>query len=105
MPAPACGPSWETAMTDEQMDARLQAAGSAWRATTDRPSTPMPSEPVRVQPPAPPRRHRHTAWLVSAALVAAALIAGGSFLIVRTTGTDDHRVGAESAALKGTVWR
>jgi len=91
-------------MTDEQMDARLRAAGAAWRAATD--EAPHTAEPLPVTPPARARRPQRTAWLASAAVVAAALVAGGAFVLGRVSGGDGHRGAAtESAALQGRVWR
>lgn len=96
-------------MTDEQMIARLRSAGEAWRIATD----PAPDEIASVEPAeltaAPgsrPRRHR-TGLLASAAIVVAALVAGGSVLIANLTG-NDNRGGADTETavpLVGTVWR
>src|SRR4051794_25466426 len=116
-------------MTDEQMDARLRAAGEAWRTANDRPTampavdtaiptvdTAMPAvdtanaavDPATLLAPAAtrsPRRHR-AALLASAAVVATALVAGGAFLLGRTS-DDKHRVTNtdDAATLQGTTWR
>src|SRR3954468_2931619 len=99
-------------MTEEQMDARLRAAGDAWRTANDRPAaipTAIPTlEPAGLVPPAPARRPRRhvTALLASAAVVATALVAGGAILLGHTS-DDKHRVTNtdEAATLRGTTWR
>ena len=99
-------------MTDDDMDARLRTAGAAWRTTTDdaHPVSPeplSPAETLQLGRPARERRHR-TAWLASAAAVAAVLVAGGGFLVGRLAdGDGDHghrTTAAERAALQNTVW-
>ena len=105
-------------MTDDDMDARLRAAGTAWRSRTDDArtddartddartddATPFATEaPVTVKALSPEealefgrpvRRRRQRlqhrgAWLASAAAVAAVLVAGGGFALGRLGG-DDH---------------
>src|SRR4051794_5048854 len=112
-------------MTDEEMDARLRTAGTAWRTRTDEPNraTDEPNratdEPaaVIVEPlsteealqfgrPARDRGRHRTAWLASAAAVAAVLVAGGGFLLGRAGDDRGHRTtGAASAALENTTWQ
>lgn len=95
-------------MTDEQMDARLHRAGEAWRAAT--PSTVadvQSAEPHGLTPPLTPRpRHHRTGLLASAALVAAAFVAGASVLVANITGGSGKNAppGAD-VALQGTVWQ
>ncbi|MDT4914546.1 MAG: hypothetical protein QOC66_3674, partial [Pseudonocardiales bacterium] len=91
-------------MTDDQMDARLRRAGERWRAeeTTIAETTASadahPADEIWLRP----RRPRHVGLLASAALVAAALVAGGAFLLNSTGG---KRYTADAPALEGTVWR
>lgn len=93
-------------MADEQMDARLHRAGEAWRAANEATAA-MPTAvagDVHVITPEPSRRSRHTGLLASAAVVAAALVAGG---IVLFNGVGHHPTTStdQAVALKGTVWR
>jgi heat shock protein HslJ len=96
-------------MTDEEMDARLRAAGAAWRAAEAEESqllvpadqTPMASPPA--DPPRGVRSHR-VALLASAAVVVAALVATGAY-VFRHTGSAGQRSAADVAALRGTVWQ
>jgi len=98
-------------MTDDDMDVRLRAAGTAWRTATDEahPLSAGPLSPEEALPerPARSRRPHRGAWLASAAAIAAVLVAGGGFLVGRLGGDDHgHRsTGAESAALQNTVWQ
>ncbi len=92
--------------TDEQMDARLRAAGETWRATAGAATDPPLAadathdlETLDIRP----RQRRHVGLLASAAVVAAALVIGGAFLI--GNGGGKHHQGADAAGLEGTVWR
>ena len=92
-------------MTDEQMDARLHRAGAAWRAAN--PATDVlepPSEPVDLA--APPRRTRlpRPGLLISAAAVAAALVAGVAVVVANVGGTGQHR-SADVAGLEANTWQ
>jgi heat shock protein HslJ len=91
-------------MTDEQMDARLQAAGTAWRSATDATATQDGTAPVTLNGPGPAgvRRTHRTLLALSAAVVGAVLVAGG-FLALR--GDDKRAASADTATLQGTVWR
>lgn len=93
-------------MTDDQMDARLHAAGETWRATAG-PATSAPalsdSTAVETLDTRGPHRPRRWGLLASAAVVAAALVTGGAFLI--GNGSGKHDQGADAATLEGTVWR
>jgi heat shock protein HslJ len=95
-------------MTDEQMDARLRTAGENWRAANAAPATATVeaavTTPADSDIAAPPHRHRRAGWFASAALVAAALVVGGTFALTSWTDTSQHRA-ADTAGLKGTVWR
>ena len=91
-------------MTDDWMDARLRQAGASWRAATDvRPD----AADVEILDTAVPTRRsrpsRRSTLIVSAAAVAAALVAGGSVLLSGGGGRTPSS--ADSAGLKGTVWR
>ena len=95
-------------MTDDQMDARLHRAGEAWRAAN--PSTVADvrsAEPHGLTPPLTPRpRHHRTGLLASAALVAAAFVAGASVLVANITGGGHKEIGpGQDVALQGTVWQ
>src|SRR4051794_12448132 len=93
-------------MTDDEMDARLTAAGAAWRAATDPPTFTAPTDQpdALLSPAARPRRSGHRfALLASAAVVAAALVVGGLFAL-RGTG-DGNRSADQAVALEGTVWK
>src|SRR3954462_8570335 len=90
-------------MTDEQMDARLRAAGERWRndnTTVVAVEEPVIEEPIQVVPGRLARRR----WglLASAAAVAAALVVGGTFLL-RGTPAGPTPTG-DPAALEGHVW-
>jgi heat shock protein HslJ len=97
-------------MTDDQMDARLRRAGAAWRAATDLPVRPpvmADSEPLPLVAPAKPRpRLRRTGLFASAAVVAAALLAGAGLLIanIASTGNDRSAVEVGAVTLIGTPW-
>jgi len=92
-------------MTDEQMDARLRNAGEAWRATTAPTEDISSIEPHSLTTPEVPRPRRHrTGLLASAAVVAAALVAGGSVLVANIADNGQSTSGVDSAALEGTVW-
>jgi heat shock protein HslJ len=91
-------------MTDEEMDARLRAAGVAWRAATETTTIPAPSAPPAVLPPGSAAKRRPTAWLIAAAVVVTALVAAGAFAVGRTLGKHEHPA-ANSATLRGTVWQ
>src|SRR4051794_32263922 len=102
-------------MTDEEMDARLRTAGTAWRTRTDEraPTNRIPviAEPLSAEEalkfarPARARRRHRAAWLASAAAVAV-LVAGGGFLLGRAGGDHGHRVtGADTASLENTTWQ
>ncbi len=92
-------------MTDEQMDARLRAAGERWRnanTTAAVVEAPMLTEPAEVVPVRSGRRRRSWGLLASAAAVAAALVVGGTFLL-----RDAHNgptPSGDTAALEGHVW-
>lgn len=96
-------------MTDEQMDARLRNAGEAWRAANRQTAADVqPAEPHGLTSPMTPRPRRHrTGLFASAALVAAAFVAGASVLVANITGSGNgHGADTESAVpLEGTVWR
>lgn len=89
-------------MTDEQMDARLRAAGRRWRETTDGDmlTAQLPDLDEEL-PPQGPRRRR--TWFVAAAAAAVvALIAGLTFAL---RGEPRHAPpNAETAGLQGVVW-
>ena len=93
-------------MTDEQMDARLAAAGERWRTDNTTvacaPAPTVAETDPEIAPPAPAHRRR---WglLGSAAAVAAALVVGGTFLL-RGSGNGPTPSG-DTAALEGHVWQ
>jgi heat shock protein HslJ len=97
-------------MTDEQMDARLQRAGEAWRASNDATvaTTHVPTdvETLAVPPARKPPRVRRTGLLASAAVVAAALVAGGTFLVANLSSGDGPPATVEAGpiSLAGTTW-
>jgi heat shock protein HslJ len=94
-------------MTDEQMDARLRSAGESWRAATT-PAGAIESTEVHALTDTPGRtspRRRRTGLFASAAIVAAALVAGGSVVVANLNGDNGNRAtDVESASLEGTVW-
>jgi heat shock protein HslJ len=95
-------------MTDEQMDARLRRAGDAWRAAdeADASTRTLDREPLPLVPPANRTwRRRHTGLLASAAVVAAALVAGAGLLIANA-GSDrgPSKVEAGPITLARTSW-
>src|SRR3954468_9368224 len=93
-------------MNDEQMDARLQQAGESWRAATADVSVSAAPEVHPLTPSGGSRTpRRRTGLFASAAVVAAALVAGGSLLVANITRDDGNR-GTEmsTASLEGTVW-
>jgi heat shock protein HslJ len=95
-------------MTDEQMDARLRGAGEAWRRADDAipAATDVEQEiPLGSSTPRRARRSRRTALFASAAVVAAALVAGGAFVLNATNGDHRRATNADMTALEGTVWR
>ncbi len=95
-------------MTDDQMDARLHRAGQRWRASEPATATSTETAAPALRAPSPTattparRPHRRVGLLASAALVAAALVAGGAFLLNHTRGNGNT---AATAPLAGTVWR
>jgi heat shock protein HslJ len=93
-------------MTDEQMDARLRGAGEAWRAT-DGPAVTVDAAQVEtLTVPVARKPRRRTGLLASAAVVAAAILAGGAFLVANL-GSDDGgptSVQAGPITLTGTTW-
>ena len=97
-------------MTDDQMDGRLQRAGEAWRAVSP-PVAEMPDEShvqtLMISSTGRPRRARRAGLIASAAIVAAALVAGGALLIANIgSGGNRHTpAGAGSVGLVGTPWR
>lgn len=92
-------------MTDDRMDARLRAAGETWRADHSAVATPSrPATELETLSPNHPRRPRRTGLFASAAVVAAALVAGGAFLLNNSGDGNGNRNG-DSAAVEGTVWR
>jgi heat shock protein HslJ len=94
-------------MTDNQMDARLHRAGEAWRSTAGPASETEPTidaESLAGPATAIPRRFRRTGLFASAAIVAAALVAGGTVLI-SNIGGNGKATDASAPALEGTVWR
>src|SRR5205807_9718013 len=96
-PVHGCEPGWETTMTDEQLDARLRAAGEAWRAAND-PSIAVPSgldEPLMPPGRSHPHGPRRTAVFAAAAVVTAALVAGAGFLL---SGGNTHKRATDAAA-------
>ena len=91
-------------MTDDWMDARLRQAGASWRAATD--VRPDAAEVEILDTAAPTwrsRSSRRSTLIMSAAAVAAVLVAGGSVLL--SGGGGRNPSSADSAGLKGTVWR
>lgn len=97
-------------MTDEQMDARLRRAGAAWREASGPVATAevVPQVETLTAPAArKPHRPRRTGLLASAAVVAAAIVAGGAFLVANI-GSDDggpSPVDAGPTSLTGTTWK
>jgi heat shock protein HslJ len=94
-------------MTDEQMEARLHRAGEAWR-TANAPTATV--DAGRVQTlivPATRKPQRRTGLLASAALVVAALVAGGA-LLVANLGSDGRDTTPPlqpgQVDLRGTAW-
>jgi heat shock protein HslJ len=93
-------------MTDERMDARLRSAGEAWRAADAQAATIDAGQVETLTAPAPRKPHRRTGLLASAAVVAAAIVAGGAFLI-SNIGSDSGRpnqIEAGPSGLTGTTW-
>ncbi len=91
-------------MSDEQMDARLRAAGESWRAAHTAASTAaIEPAPAETEVGVPHRAGRRWGLFASAAVVAAALVVGGS-LILRGSGTSPGPA-IDTAALEGTVWQ
>lgn len=95
-------------MTDERMDARLRRAGEAWRAAETTAAVDVTSrvEELAAPPTDRPRRVRRVGLLASAAIVAAALVAGGGFLVANL-GSDNGRPTSTEAgpqSLAGTNW-
>lgn len=91
-------------MTDEQMDARLRAAGEAWRAAAAPVAEIAPAEPHALTPDVQGPRRRRTGLLASAAAVAAAVVAGGTVLLSNLSG-NAHRAADTTAPLEQTVWQ
>jgi heat shock protein HslJ len=92
-------------MTDEQMDARLRSAGEAWRAATAPAEEITPVEPHNLTTPETPRPHRpRTGLLISAAAVAAAVVAGSAALVSHLAG-NGHHAAADTVPLEQTVWQ
>lgn len=91
-------------MTDEQMDARLRRAGEAWR-TASPASTVVEAvhEPVDIAAPVHRRRLPRPGLLISAAAVAAALVAGVA-VVLANVGNGQHRT-ADVTGLAGNVWQ
>jgi heat shock protein HslJ len=91
-------------MTDDQMDARLRRAGDAWRAANPGSDAIEPDvEPVELAQPAQRRRMPRPGLLLSAAAVAAALVAGAA-VVLTNVGGNGHR-SADVSGLAGTVWQ
>ncbi|HZC72931.1 MAG TPA: META domain-containing protein [Jatrophihabitans sp.] len=94
-------------MTDEQMDARLRRTGEAWRAAEAPTAAGVATrvETLAVAPTRKPPRSRRFGLLASAAVVAAALVAGGGFLVANL-GSDGGPTPIESGplSLTGTNW-
>jgi heat shock protein HslJ len=116
MRALGCAGSWEKTMsTDDRMDAMLTSAGQSWRDEHDRPadvdfSAVASSPPATESHPVVPiagaghlrRPHRRVAVWVSAAAVAAAVMAT---LVAIRLGTGSEHNGPSAAGLDGTDWR
>ena len=94
-------------MTDEQMDARLLAAGAAWRDAVDV-EHPQLAELSTEEPTGAASyrgiRRRRGAALATAALIAAVLAVGGTLVIRSLTGERAPAAGTTDPGLRGTVW-
>jgi heat shock protein HslJ len=95
-------------MTDEQMDARLRAAGERFRAATafDEAVPEVAGRPHDVTGTTRARRSANRRWglIASAAAVAAALVVGGTLAVQNLTGNNATPTGT-TAPLEGTVWQ
>jgi heat shock protein HslJ len=90
-------------MSDEQMDARLRAAGERWRAGTAMDEASL-DEPIELQPARPSRPHR-TLAMVSAAAVVVALTIGAVLFAVNRGSTSSPAAGGDpTRALEGVIW-
>jgi heat shock protein HslJ len=95
-------------MTDEQIDARLRAAGDQWRAshTAAVVAEPPDAEQEAHALTAPAPRHPGRRWLLiaSAAVVVAAVVTGG-VLVWGGGNNDTPNTDVGAVPLRSTVWR
>ena len=89
-------------MTDDQMDARLHAAGERWRAATDLVERDEPTAPSEIPTTAPRVGRRRWPLIASAAAIAAALVVGGTLFLHGSP--DAPRPSGDLAGLQGHVW-
>lgn len=89
-------------MTDEQMDARLRAAGARWRETNAGVAVSEPVVAERTEAATLRRPAKKWGLLASAAVVAAALVVGGTFVLRDVH--DSPAPSGDAAALEGHVW-
>jgi heat shock protein HslJ len=92
-------------MTDEQMDARLRAAGERWRAGTAvaEPGLDDTAAPIDLLVQARQRRSQRWLAIASAAVLVVALAVGGT-LVARNHGESEQRSGLAAASLTGRTW-
>src|SRR5689334_6004718 len=89
-------------MTDEQMDARLRAAGQRWRERSDGDTVVAELPDVAEELPSLSPHRRRTWFVAAAAAAVVALIAGLTFAL---RGEPRHGTpNAETAGLEGVVW-
>jgi heat shock protein HslJ len=87
-------------MTDEQMDARLRAAGKRWRTANTAVAEPSEPSEVELAPPAPNRRRNW--WAIASAAVVVAALALGGILFARSH--DNGNSASKNIALTGVTW-
>lgn len=95
-------------MSDEHMDARLRAAGEHWRAANEEPAGVDVAKAAAVEEheitDVPHRRPRRVGLLASAAVIAAALVVGGT-IALSDVGSRHGGDSAGTAGIQGRVWQ
>lgn len=90
-------------MTDEQMDARLRAAGERWRTANTAVAEPTEPGDVEITTSAQEHSHRRNRWaIVSAAAVVGALVLGG--ILFGRSSDDNGNSASEITKLTGVTW-
>lgn len=91
-------------MTDEQMDARLRAAGERWRSANTTVAEPIEPSDVEITPTTRGHSRRRNWWAIASAAVVVAALVLGAILFARSGGTDDDNTATGVGQLTGVIW-